>query len=139
MLTECSADSFGCARIEGRAVISDAGALLVGPADRTVGLMDRFAACFRDTRRPGFIEHEVRMLVGQRVFGIALGYEALNDHDVLRHDPAMAVLAGKLEARRKDRRVVKVSVRRIKFAMASAYPWHDEWALAHARLSAAAA
>ena len=111
MPTECSADSFGFARVEGRAVVaafdggavtSDAGALLLGAADRAVGLMDRFAACFRDARRPEFIEHEVRTLVGQRVFGIALGYEDLNDHDVLRHDPAMAVLAGKLEARRAD-------------------------------------
>jgi hypothetical protein len=51
-------------------------------------------------RCPEFIEHEVVTLVGQRVFGIALGYEDLNDHDELRHDPLMAVLAGKLEARR---------------------------------------
>jgi len=50
----------------------------------------------------GLIEHEVRTLVGQRVFGIALGYEDLLDHDQLRHDPVMAVLAGKLKARRKD-------------------------------------
>ena len=48
------------------------------------------------------IEHEVKTLVGQRVFGLALGYEDLNDHDELRHDPVMAILAGKLEARRED-------------------------------------
>ena len=53
-------------------------------------------------RRQDLIEHEVVTLVGQRVFGIALGYEDLNDHDDLRHDPVMAVLAGKLEARRDD-------------------------------------
>jgi hypothetical protein len=51
---------------------------------------------------PDLIEHEVRTLVGQRVFALALGYEDLVDHDELRHDPAMAVLAGKLSARRKD-------------------------------------
>ncbi len=62
----------------------------------------RFAACFHDRRRPELIEHEVVTLVGQRVFAIALGYEDLNDHDDLRHDPMMAVLAGKLEARRED-------------------------------------
>jgi hypothetical protein len=62
----------------------------------------RFAACFYDRRRPELIEHEVVTLVSQRVFGIALGYEDLNDHDELRHDPIMAVLAGKLEARRED-------------------------------------
>src|SRR4029077_9190010 len=55
-----------------------------------------------DVRRAELIEHEVATLVGQRVFGIALGYEDLNDHDELRHDPMMAVLAGKLEARRED-------------------------------------
>jgi hypothetical protein len=53
-------------------------------------------------RRAALIEHEVVTLVGQRVLGIALGYEDLNDHDELRHDPVMAVLAGKLEARRED-------------------------------------
>jgi hypothetical protein len=65
-------------------------------------MMGQFAACFHDERRPELIEHEVATLVGQGVFGIALGYEDLNDHDELRHDPLMAVLAGKLEARRED-------------------------------------
>jgi len=83
-------------------VTSDAGGLLLGETDRAIGMMDRFAASFHDERRAGLIEHEVVTLVGQRVFGIALGYEDLNDHDELRHDPLMAVLAGKLEARRKD-------------------------------------
>src|SRR5256886_12763264 len=65
-------------------------------------MMDRFASCFHDVRRRELIEHEVATLVGQRVFAIALGYEDLNDHDELRHDPMMAVLAGRLEARRED-------------------------------------
>lgn len=81
---------------------SDAGALLLGASDRAVRLIDRLAGCFIDRRRPELIEHAVRTLVGQRVIGIALGYEDLIDHDHLRHDPAMAVLAGKLKARRKD-------------------------------------
>jgi hypothetical protein len=81
---------------------SDAGALLLGETDRAIGMMRRFAACFHDVRQQDLIEHEVVTLVGQRVFGIALGYEDLNDHDELRHDPIMAVLAGKLEARRED-------------------------------------
>ena len=111
MPTECIPDMFGFAPVEGRAVVaafdggaitSDGGGLLLGVTDRALGLLDRFAACFRDSRRPELIEHEVRTLIGQRVFGIALGYEDLNDHDVLRHDPLMAVLAGKLEARRSD-------------------------------------
>jgi len=102
---------FGFAPVEGRQVVagfdggaisSDAGALLLGATDRAIRMMDRFASCFHDERRPQWIEHEVATLVGQRVFGIALGYEDLNDHDELRHDPMMAVLAGKLEARRED-------------------------------------
>ena len=65
-------------------------------------MMDRVCGVLRDKQRPEWIEHEVATLVGQRVFGIALGYEDLNDHDELRHDPIMAVLAGKLTARRED-------------------------------------
>jgi hypothetical protein len=111
MPTECSPDLFGFARVEGRAVVasfdggaitSDAGALLLGSTDRAIRLVNRFASCFQDSRVAALVEHEVRTLVGQRVFGIALGYEDLIDHDTLRHDPVMAVLAGKLEARRRD-------------------------------------
>jgi hypothetical protein len=97
--------------VEGRAVeaafdaglvTSDAGALLLGATDQAIDLIARFARCFHDHRRPDLIEHTVATLVGQRVFAIALGYEDLNDHDGLRHDPVMAVLAGKLEAKRED-------------------------------------
>jgi hypothetical protein len=111
MPTECNLDLFGFASVEGRrvvaafdggAVTSDAGALLLGATDRAIGLVERFAGCFSDRRDPTLIEHEVRTLVGQRVYGIALGYEDLNDHDELRHDPVMGVLAGKLEAKRAD-------------------------------------
>ena len=87
---------------DGGLVTSDAGGLLLGATDRAIRMMDRFALCFHDERRPEYIEHEVATLVGQRVFGIALGYEDLNDHDELRHDPMMAILAGKLTARRED-------------------------------------
>ena len=109
MPTRCSAGLLGFSPVDGRAVLagfdggaitSDAGALLLGAADRAIGLVRRFAACFRDARAPERVEHEIATLVGQRVFGIALGYEDLVDHDQLRHDPALAILAGKLEARR---------------------------------------
>jgi len=111
MPTECSPDSFGFEPVEGRevtaafdagAITSDAGALLLGATDRAIKMMDRLASCFHDERCPELIEHEVVTLVGQRVFGIALGYEDLNDHEELRHDPLMAVLAGKLKARREE-------------------------------------
>lgn len=111
MQTECSAKSYAFARVESRnvvaafdggAVTSDAGGLLLGATDRAIGLIDRFAVCFQDQRRADLVEHEVRTLVGQRVFGIALGYEDLNDHDQLRHDPVLATMVGKLSARRRD-------------------------------------
>jgi Transposase DDE domain group 1 len=69
---------------------------------RSLDLVRRLAGCFSDARDARFVEHSIATLVGQRVFGLALGYEDLNDHDKLRHDPVMAVLAGKLEARRDD-------------------------------------
>jgi hypothetical protein len=108
MPTECSLDFFGFGPVEGRAVVaafdagaitSDAGALLLGATDHTIRMMDRLAACFHDVRCPELIEHQVVTLVGQRVFSIALGYEDLNDHDELGHDPMLAVLSGKLAAR----------------------------------------
>jgi hypothetical protein len=116
MRTECSAEPvrgelFEFGAVEGRAVVagfdggaitSDAGALLLGATNRAIGLIGRFAACFLDGRRVEYVEHQVAALVGQRVFGIALGYEDVNDHDELRHDPVMAALAGKLKARRAD-------------------------------------
>src|ERR1700737_1939170 len=104
-------DIFGFEAVEGRQVVaafdggaitSDAGALLLGATDRAIRMVDRLASCFVDRRSQAQVEHSVATLVGQRVFGIALGYEDLNDHETLRHDPLMAVLAGKLEARRPD-------------------------------------
>jgi Transposase DDE domain group 1 len=111
MQTECSAERFDFGAVEGRPVdaafdaglvTSDAGGLLLGATDRAIGMTDRLAACFHDERRAELIEHDVATLIRQRVFGIALGYEDLNDHDDLRDDPMMAVLAGKLTARRQD-------------------------------------
>jgi hypothetical protein len=111
VLTECSATLFEFAPVEGRRVVagfdggaitSDAGALLLGETDRAIWLTSRFARCFTDARMPGLIEHAVSTMVLQRVVGIALGYEDLNDHDELRHDPVLAVLGGKLAAKRAD-------------------------------------
>ena len=111
MLTECNPALFEFAPVEGRQVVAgfdggaittDAGALLLGETDRAIRLTERFATCFTDRRVPELVEHAVGTLVLQRVAGIALGYEDLNDHDELRHDPVLAVLAGKLAARRSD-------------------------------------
>jgi hypothetical protein len=111
MPTECIPTLFEFPAVEGRQVVAgfdggaittDAGALLLGQADQAIRLTERFAACFTDTRTAGLVEHQVDTLVMQRVIGIALGYEDLNDHDELRHDPVLAVLAGKLAAQRSD-------------------------------------
>lgn len=111
MPTQCNPDRFEFAPVNRRAVTasfdggvisSDAGALLLGSTDRAIGLADRLAGCFADHRRTDLIEHEVRTLVIQRVLAIALGYEDLVDHDQLRHDPVLAALIGKLEAKRED-------------------------------------
>jgi hypothetical protein len=111
MPTQCSRDLFGYEVVEGRQVVaafdggdntSDAGGLLLGATDRAIGLVGRFAACFADGRAQAQVEHTIEAMVAQRVFGIALGYEDVVDHDQLRHDPVLATLAGKLTARRKD-------------------------------------
>ena len=111
MPTNCSGKLFGFEEVErksvvagfdGGAITSNAGALLLGQVDRSVGLIRRFAECFRDRRDPRYVEHKLETLLGQRVFALALGYEDLNDHDELRRDPVMAVLAGKLSAHRAD-------------------------------------
>ena len=58
-------------------------------------VIGRFTACFRDQRHPSYILHEVQEMIGQRVYGLALGYEDLNDQEWLRHDPLLGLLAGK--------------------------------------------
>ena len=111
MPTECNPELFEFAPVEGRRVVaafdggaitSDAGALLLGQADRAIRLTERFSRCFTDRRAAELVEHSVNTMVTQRVIGIALGYEDLIDHDELRHDPVLAVLAGKLAAHRTD-------------------------------------
>jgi hypothetical protein len=111
MRTQCNAEQLEFSSVEGRRVVaafdggavsSDAGALLLGKTDAAIGLIERLAGCFADQRRPELIEHSVRTLVGQRVFGLALGYEDLNDHEQLRHDPVMGALLGKLTADRRQ-------------------------------------
>jgi Transposase DDE domain group 1 len=135
MPTECSAERFEFGLVgrrevvgsfDGGAITSDAGALLLGTTDRAIGLVDRLAACFTDYRKPELIEHRVATLVGQRVFGIALGYEDLNDHDELRRDPVMAVLAGKLEAGRANCAPVagKSTLNRLELSRQTATRYH---------------
>ena len=111
MPTECSQASLNFASLgsrkviaafDGGAITSNAGALLLRETDRAIGLSRQAAACFVDGRRQDRIEHSVETLVAQRIHGISLGYEDLNDHDELRHDPVLGLVSGKAETRRSD-------------------------------------
>ena len=104
MNTECKQFSFDfqplgrrqiTARFDAPAITSDGGGLLLRELDAKFGVIRQFAGCFDDFRSPRLIKHTVQELLAQRIFGIALGYEDLNDHEQLRHDPLLAVLAGK--------------------------------------------
>jgi hypothetical protein len=112
-MTECNAHEFDfqalgsrnvTARFDGGAITSDAGGLLLREVEAKTGVLRRFAACFTDHRDPERVEHTVGELLAQRVFALALGYEDLNDHDTLRHDPLLAVLVGKADPTGQDRR-----------------------------------
>lgn len=111
MPTQCSAQQLEFSSVEKRRVVaafdggrisSDAGALLLQQADRRLKLLERLAHCFEDRRDADLIEHSVRTLLGQRIFGMALAYEDLNDHDHLRSDPLWGAALGKLSAQRSD-------------------------------------
>lgn len=106
MQTECTAPTLRFQEVAGREVVgrfdggvltSDGGAVLLREVERATGILEQFGACFRDYRDPTRTRHSVAALVRQRVYGLALGYEDLNDHDALRHDPLFAVLAEAVE------------------------------------------
>jgi hypothetical protein len=88
------------ASFDGGAVTSNAGALLLRQIDRRIGLTRQAAVCFTDRRDQELVEHSLETLIAQRLHGIALGYEDLNDHDELRRDPVLGLISGKLTARR---------------------------------------
>jgi hypothetical protein len=113
MTTDCTSAKLEFQGLTGRTVVasfdggtlsSDGGVLLLSEVDRRLGLLEQFAACFEDHRNPALVEHSVLELVRQRVFGLALGYEDLNDHDELRSDPLLACVAGKADPTGSDRR-----------------------------------
>jgi hypothetical protein len=135
MPADCIPDCFGFEAVSGRrveaafdggVVTSDAGGLLLGLAYKALRLPERFAACFDDHRDPDLIEHSVETLVRQRVMGLAMGYEDLNDHDALRRDPVMALLAEKLAARRDDCEAVagKSTLNRLELSGPQATRYH---------------
>ena len=85
-------------RFDGGTMTSDAGALLLRRTDRLLNLLPRLAVCFCDERDTRYIAHSLPELLAQRVYGLALGYEDLSDHEQLRQDPLLAVLSGKPQA-----------------------------------------
>lgn len=113
MRTQCQQTEIEFQELEGRRVVadfeggyvtSDAGALLLRQVNERLGVVREMAKAFSDTRDSDLIEHSVEQLLAQRVLAIALGYEDLNDHDRLRHDPLMGLLAGKADPTGGDRR-----------------------------------
>ena len=103
-MTECSETLFPfeahfsrqvVAEFTGDWLTTDGGSLLLRQADRKIGLLRRVAGCFSDYRQPERIEHRLEEMLAQRIYGLALGYEDLNDHEQLRQDPLLGVLAGK--------------------------------------------
>ena len=105
-MTECIQEPFGFTehfsrRVEasftGGQVSSEGGSLLLREVDRKIGLIDRLANCFTDTRSQDRVEHALPEMLAQRLYGLTLGYEDLNDHEQLRNDPLLALLAGRRE------------------------------------------
>lgn len=106
-MTECTQSSFEFAAHFSRSVVadftgpattSDGGALLLRETAVKLNLLPRLAACFRDSRDQRYVQHTVEEMLAQRVFGLALGYEDINDHDHWRHDPLLSVLTGKRQS-----------------------------------------
>jgi Transposase DDE domain group 1 len=101
--TECSQNKFEFAKafsreltgqFNGGHISSDGGGLLLREVEKRTGILKRFADCFSDYRVPEYVEHSLPAMVSQRVYGLILGYEDLIDHDQLRSDPLLAVMAG---------------------------------------------
>jgi Transposase DDE domain group 1 len=105
-MTECSQSSFGfeacgkreiVARFDGGAISSDGGAFLLRQTDKRLNLLPRLSECFLDGRNQKQVEHSVVEMVSQRIYGLALGYEDVNDHEQLRRDAVFGILAGRAE------------------------------------------
>jgi Transposase DDE domain group 1 len=105
-MTDCTQSGFGfeacgnreiVARFDGGTISSDGGAFLLRQTDQRLNLLPRLAECFLDGRNPEQVEHSILEMLSQRIYGLALGYEDLNDHEQLRNDPVFGILAGRQE------------------------------------------
>ena len=85
------------AEFSGGTMTSDSGALLLRETEGRMKLLARFSQCFLDARNPALVQHPVEQMLAQRIYGLALGYEDLNDHEQLRQDPLLKLLAGKAD------------------------------------------
>ena len=112
MTTQCNASHLNfpmvgrrqiVADFDGGDISSDGGALLLRKTEELTGAIRQFAGCFTDHRNPDLVEHSLEELLAQRVYGLALGYEDLNDHDDLRRDPLLAAVVGKRDPSGKSR------------------------------------
>ena len=92
------------AAFDGGTITSDAGGLLLREVDLRSKVLEKFACCFLDRRAAGYAEHSIGQLVAQRVYGLCLGYEDLNDHDQLRYDPLIATLCQQTDVEGRKRR-----------------------------------
>lgn len=113
LMTECKPKPFQfhslgsrevVAKFDGGDITSDAGGLMLREVEQRTGILKKFAGCFVDYRDPEVIEHSVEDLVAQRIYGLCLGYEDLNDHDQLRADPLLAAMVGKADLKGEHRR-----------------------------------
>src|ERR1700745_2833916 len=105
-MTECIQSSFGfkacgtreiVARFDGGTISADSGAFLLRETDRRLNLLPRLAGCFLDRRNQARIDYSILEMLFQRIYGLALGYEDINDHEQLRKDPVFGILAGREE------------------------------------------
>ncbi len=105
-MTECNQSSFGfegsgrreiVARFDGGTISSDGGAFLLRQTDKRLNLLARLGQCFLDGRNPALVEHTIPEMLSQRIYGLAFGYEDINDHEQLRRDPVFGILAGREE------------------------------------------
>jgi len=110
------------ARFDGGTISSDGGAFLLRQTDKRLNLLPRLAECFLDGRNQNLIEHTIQEMLAQRIYGLALGYEDINDHEQLRKDPVFGILAGREEL---DEPLAGKSTRKVWVSMASSYPWQD--------------
>lgn len=125
-LTNCNSNKFNLGSLKGRKVIanfnggritSDAGIVLLAELDKKLKITKKFAKCFQDYRDSSYTNYSVHQLLAQRIYGISLGYEDVNDHDELRYDPALAIALEKLNFGESNPRILagKSTINRLEY------------------------